>query len=63
MYPSYNAIKKYKRQLVDLINGLETDLEKTASTVREMEVGIYGNPTIGNPCPCLSMILVSTPWL
>ena len=63
MYPSYSAIKKYKRQLVDQIKGLETDLDKTASTVREMEVGIYGNPTIGSPCPCLSITLGSTPWL
>ena len=63
MYTSYSAIKKYKRQLVDQIKGLETDLDKTASTVREMEVGIYGNPTIGSPCPCLSITLCSTPWL
>ena len=63
LYTSYSAIKKYKRQLVDQIKGLETDLDKTASTVREMEVGIYGNPTIGNPCPCLSITLCSTPWL
>ena len=41
MFPSHSAIKKYKRQLVDQIKGLETDLEKTASTVREMEVGIW----------------------
>ena len=53
-------MKKYKRQLVDQIKGLETDLDKTASTVREMEVGIYGNPTIGSPCPCLSITLGST---
>ena len=51
MYPSYSAIKKYKQQLADQIKGLETDLDKTASTVREMEVGIYGNRTIGSPCP------------
>ena len=63
MYPSYIAIKKYKRQLVDQIKGLETDLDKTASTIREMEVGIYGNPTIGSPCPCLSITQGSTPWL
>lgn len=63
MYPSYSAIKKYKRQLVDQIKGLETDLDKTASTVREMEVGKNGNPTIGSPCPCLSITLGSTPWL
>ena len=63
MYPSYSAIKKYKQQLADQIKGLETDLDKTASTVREMEVGIYGNRTIGSPCPCLSITQDSTPWL
>ena len=63
VYPSHSAIKKYKRQLVDQIKGLETDLEKTASTVREMEVGIYGNPTIRSPCPFLSITQGSTPWL
>lgn len=63
MNPSYSTIKKYKQQLVDQIKGLETDLDKTASTVREIEVGIYGNPTIRRPCACLSITLGLTPWL